>query len=171
MCVQHTRYGVVSEIIERRIRRVGGGVLRWSLVLFFVGWGLYKFTPQEAAGVAPLMAHSPVLFWVTPLLGVRGGSDLIGVIEILMGASIALRHVNPLWSAYGSLATSGALLITMSFLFTTPGLDPQSIDAGFLAKDLTLFGAALWTSGEAFSAARKRPAGPEVAHAAPEVGR
>jgi uncharacterized membrane protein YkgB len=53
---------VVSEIIERRIGRVGGGVLRWSLVLFFVGWGLYKFTPQEAAGVAPLMAHSPCSF-------------------------------------------------------------------------------------------------------------
>ena len=173
MCVQHTHNEVmpVSEIIERRIGRVGGGVLRWSLVLFFVGFGLYKFTPQEAAGVAPLMAHSPVLFWVTPLLGVRGGSGLIGVIEILMGASIAVRHVNPRWSAYGSLATSGALLITMSFLFTTPGLDPQSIDAGFLAKDFTLFGAALWTSAEAFSAARKRGAGLEIANAAPEVRR
>jgi hypothetical protein len=44
MCVQHTHYEVmeVSEIIERRIGRVAGGVLRWSLVLFFVGFGLYK---------------------------------------------------------------------------------------------------------------------------------
>jgi hypothetical protein len=64
---------------------LGGGVLRWSLVLFFVGFGLYKLTPQEAAGVAPLMAHSHVLFWVNPLLGLRGGSDLIGVVEISLG--------------------------------------------------------------------------------------
>ncbi|HVH85215.1 MAG TPA: DUF417 family protein [Terriglobales bacterium] len=145
----------MSEALEKRFGRLGGGVLRWSLVLFFVGFGLYKFTPQEAAGVAPLMAHSPVLFWVNPLLGFRGGSDLIGVVEIGLGLSIALRHVTPLISAYGSLATSLVLLITVGFLFTTPGLDPSSSDAGFLLKDLTLFGAALWSSAEAFSAARR----------------
>ena len=145
---------MINEILARRIEHIGGGVLRWSLVLFFVGFGLYKFTPQEATGVAPLMAHSPALFWVNPLFGIRAGPDLIGGIESLMGASIAARHVNPLWSAYGSLATSGALLITTSFRFTTPGLDPQSSDAGFLAKDLTLFGA-LWSSAKALSAARK----------------
>jgi uncharacterized membrane protein YkgB len=148
---------MISEILAKRIGHIGGAVLRWSLVLFFVGFGLYKFTPQEAEGVAPLMAHSPALFWVNPLLGVRGGSDLIGVIEILLGVSIASRHFKPLLSAYGSLATAAVLLITLSFLFTTPGLDPQSSDAGFLVKDLTLFGAALWTSAEAFSAANKAP--------------
>jgi uncharacterized membrane protein YkgB len=147
---------MISQTLETRISRLGSGVLRWSLVLFFVGFGLYKFTPQEAASVAPLMAHSPVLFWVNPLLGLRGGSDFIGVIEIALGLMIALRHYKPLISAYGSLATSAVLLVTLSFLFTTPGLDPSSSDAGFLAKDLTLFGAALWTSAEAFAAARAR---------------
>ena len=146
---------MISQTLETRIARLGSGVLRWSLVLFFVGFGLYKFTSQEAAGVAPLMEHSPVLFWVNPLLGLRGGSDLIGVIEITLGVMIALRHYQPLISAYGSLATSAVLLVTLSFLFTTPGLDPNSSDAGFLVKDLTLFGAALWTSAEAFAAARK----------------
>ncbi len=146
---------MMSEALEEHIGRLGGGVLRWSLVLFFLGFGLYKFTPQEAAGVAPLMAHSPALFWVNPLLGLRGGSDLIGVVEIALGILIALRHVRPLISAYGSLATSLVLLITVSFLFTTLGLDSSSSGAGFLLKDLTLFGAALWSSAEAFSAARR----------------
>ena len=75
---------------------------------------------------------------------------------------IALRHVRPLLSAYGSLATSAVLLITLSFLLTTPGLDPASSDAGFLVKDLTLFGAALWTSAEAFAASRRRTAASAV---------
>ncbi len=147
---------MINTLWEARIARLAGGVLRWSLVLFFVGFGLYKFTPQEAAGIAPLMAHSPVLFWVEPLLGLRGGSDLIGTIEISLGVLIALRHVGPLLSAFGSLAASAVLLVTLSFLFTTPGLDPNSSDAGFLAKDLTLFGAALATAAEAFAAARSR---------------
>jgi len=148
---------MVSQNVERRMAQLGGGILRWSLVLFFVGFGLYKFTLQEAAGVAPLMAHSPVLFWVHPLLGLRGGSDLIGVIEISLGGLIALRHVKPVLSGYGSLATAAVLLVTLSFLFTTPGLDPSSSDAGFLLKDLTLFGAALWSSAEAFAVARPKP--------------
>jgi len=51
-----------------------------------------------------------------------------------------------------------ALANTLSFLFTTPGLDAQSSDAGFLLKDLTLLGAALWTAGEAFMAASEKRA-------------
>ena len=147
---------MVGDDLQGRIGRAGSAVLRWSLVLFFVGFGLYKFTPEEAAGVQPLMAHSPVLFWVDRLLGVRGGSDLIGVIEIALGLLIALRHVRPVLSAYGSLGTAAVLVVTLSFLFTTPGL--PSSDAGFLVKDLTLFGAALLTAAEAFAAARRRGA-------------
>lgn len=144
-----------SQTIDMRLTRVGTGVLRWSLVFFFVAFGAFKFTTQEAAAVAPLMAHSPFLFWVPALFGQQGGSILIGVVEITLAVLIALRHVSPVLSAYGSLGTAGALLITQSFLFTTPGLDPQSSDAGFLLKDLTLFGAALLVSGEAFGAARE----------------
>jgi len=138
----------------RRFSRIGAGVLRYSLVFFFLVFGLYKFTPQEAAGIAPLTSHSPLLFWLNPLLGQRGGSALIGVIEITLGLLIASRRLSPRLSGYGSLATAGVLLLTLSFLFTTPGLDPQSSDAGFLLKDLTLFGAALWCAGEALAAAR-----------------
>src|SRR5215472_2733321 len=159
MYVQHAHIKEMAMFdlaLETRIGRVGGFILRWSLVLFFVGFGLYKFTPQEAAGVAPLMAHSPFLFWVGPLLGERGGSGLIGVVEITLGSLVALRHVRPVLSGLGSLGMAATLCITLSFLFTTPGLDPNSSDAGFLAKDLTLLGAALWSAAEAFAAARLR---------------
>ena len=142
--------------LETRLARLGGGVLRYSVVFFFLAFGAFKFTPQEAAGVQPLMEHSLLLFWVDPLLGVRGGSDLIGVVEITIGILILLRHVAPRLSAYGSLFAAFALINTLSFLFTTPHLDPQSSDAGFLLKDLTLLGAALWSAAEAFAAARSR---------------
>ena len=143
-----------AKLDDRLLDRVGRFILRYSLVFFFVAFGLYKFTPQEAAGIAPLIAHSPVLFWATPLLGERGASSMIGVIEVAIGVLIALRRFRPELSAIGSLGASVALLTTLSFLFTTPGLDPQGSDAGFLLKDLTLLGAALWTAGEALTAAR-----------------
>lgn len=146
-----------SPTLEARLGQSGGIVLRYSLVFFFLAFGLYKFTAQEAAGIAPLMAHSPVLFWAGPLLGERGASNFIGVIEIALGLMVAARAVAPRISALGSLGMAGALVTTLSFLFTTPGLDPQSSDAGFLLKDLTLLGAALWSAGEALAAARANP--------------
>ena len=94
-----------------------------------------------------------------PVLGVRGGSALIGVIEIAIGLAMATRQFAPAISAWGSLGAAFALLNTLSFLFTTPGLDPQSSDAGFLLKDLTLLGAALWSAAEANAAARARNEG------------
>ena len=136
-----------------RIGRIGEAILRWSLVLFFVGFGLLKFTADEATAVEPLMRHSPFLFWAPALFGRQGASDLIGVIEIAMGTGIALRRLRPRWSGYASLATAGALVVTLSFLATTPNLGAFS---GFLAKDLTLLGAALWAASEAFRASRQR---------------
>ena len=152
---------------ERVLSRIGGYVLRYSLVFFFVAFGFYKFTPQEALGIQPLTEHSVGLFWINPLLGVRGGSDVIGVIEIAAGLMIAARFLAPRLSGYGSLVAAFALLNTLSFLFTTPNLDPQGSDAGFLLKDLTLLGAALWSAGDAFAAARLRAAStiPAAEHA------
>lgn len=145
---------MLAKLDDRLLDRIGRFILRYSLVFFFVAFGLYKFTAQEAAAIAPLIAHSPVLFWATPLLGERGASSIIGVIEVAIGVLIALRRFRPELSAIGSLGAAVALLTTLSFLFTTPGLDPQGSDAGFLLKDLTLLGAALWSAGEALAAAK-----------------
>ncbi len=159
---------LISQALEQRLASAGQAILRYSLVFFFLAFGLYKFTPQEAAAIAPLMAHSPFLFWAGPLLGEQMASNLIGVIEIAFAAMVALRRVAPGVSGWGSLGIAGALVMTLSFLFTTPGLDPQSSDAGFLLKDLTLLGAALWSAAEAFAAARtgKTSAGPAMGKAA-----
>lgn len=146
----------MSDVWQQRTGRVGGVLLRWSVVFFFVAFGLLKFTAGEAEAIAPLMRHSPLLSWLATSMGVQGSSNVIGVIEIATGAAIALRHILPTVSAYGSLAAAFALLVTISFLFTTPGVGADPWQSGFLAKDLTLLGAALWSAGEAFAAARSR---------------
>jgi uncharacterized membrane protein YkgB len=81
---------------------------------------------------------------------VQGTSNLIGVVEITLGVLLAVRRWWPRLSAIGSLGASVQFLITLSFLFTTPGLSPDT--QGFLMKDLMLFGAALWTAGDALRA-------------------
>lgn len=140
--------------LDRRLTQVGGVVARYGLVFIFVAFGLLKFTAQEAAAIQPLGAHSPVFFWLYSWADPQTASNVIGVIELAFAVLIALRRFFPFLSAVGSLGTAFALITTLSFLVTTPKLDPNF--QGFIMKDLVLLGAALWSAGEALSAARAR---------------
>jgi reactive chlorine resistance protein C len=133
---------------------VGGVVLRYGLVLLLVGIGLLKFTEAEAEGIQPLVAHSPFMSWLYAIASVQTASAAIGVIEITLGALLAISRWWPRLSLLGSLGASVTFLITFSFLFTTPGLSPDM--SGFLMKDLMLFGAAVWTAGDSLRRAGAR---------------
>jgi uncharacterized membrane protein YkgB len=90
--------------------------------------------------------------WLYALTSVQGASNLIGVVEIALGVLLVIRRWWPRLSVVGSLGASVQFVITLSFLFTTPGLSPDM--QGFLMKDLMLLGAALWTAGDALRAAQ-----------------
>jgi uncharacterized membrane protein YkgB len=125
-------------------------MLRYSLVFFLLFFGAMKWTAAEAKGIEPMVSHSPFFFWLYPSFGVQRGSEVIGVVELVIGILIAARRWSPRASAIGSIAAAGMFVVTLSFLFTTPNIGEG---AGFLLKDLTLLGAALWTGGEALDAA------------------
>ena len=144
-------------LLETWSLRIGKVVLRYSLVLFFLGFGLLKFTPAEAEAVHAPIAHSPFLFWLDALFGQQGASNVIGIVEIALALLIAARPWAPRLSALGGLGTAVALLVTLSFLVTTPQLDPALM--AFIIKDVTLFGAALWSAGEALSAVKVKMPG------------
>jgi uncharacterized membrane protein YkgB len=131
----------------RTLETIGRAVLRYGLVFFLVGSGLTKFTELEALWIQPLMANSPFFAWMYGVTSVQGASNLIGVIEITLGALIALRRWWPSLAAVGSLGAALTFVFTFSFLFTTPNQSTEL--TGFLMKDLILFGAALWSAGEA----------------------
>jgi uncharacterized membrane protein YkgB len=131
---------------------VSQAVLRYGLVFLLVGGGLTKFTEAEALTIQPWVAHSPLLGWLYSVTSLQGASILIGVVEIALGVLLAVKPWFPNASAIGSLGASVQFLITFSFLFTTPDLSPEW--AGFLSKDLMLFGAAVWTAADALRAAR-----------------
>jgi uncharacterized membrane protein YkgB len=147
-----------SARIQSRLEAIGIAVSRYGLVVVLLLIGVLKFTPGEAAAIQPLVEHSPLMSWMYSLLGVQGVSNLIGVIEIATAALVALRPLSPKASFVGGLAAVATFLLTVSFLFSTPGAFhfmhgfPVLGDAGqFLIKDLVLLGASFWTAAEAFS--------------------
>lgn len=145
----------------RELQDYGGQALRWMLVLVFLWFGFLKFTDYEAKGIAPLIMNSPLLAWAFQALGQQGISMVIGAIELAIGVLIALRPVSARWSGIGSVGAVVTFLITLSFLFSTPGVWQEGhrfpflsgMVGQFLIKDVVLLAASLWTAGEAFSAA------------------
>ena len=137
----------------RKLRPLGTGVLRYGLVCLLLFWGGLKFAQFEAEAIQPLLTHSPLLSWLPAVFDVRTASAIIGVIEIVLALGILSRRLWPRVSGLASLGASGMFLVTLSFLFSTPGvLDPVSPAFGFLVKDLILLAATLYTAGEALHA-------------------
>ena len=141
--------------------RVGQAVARYSIVLFFLGFGLLKFTAGEAAAIHPMLIHSPFLAWLPALFDQQVSSDIVGVVEIVLAMMTASRPFAPRISAIGSYGVAASLVVTLSFLITTPQLDPAI--QSFIVKDLTLLGVALWTAGEALQAAGSRSKRQQIA--------
>ncbi|MFL5313080.1 MAG: YkgB family protein [Myxococcales bacterium] len=156
---------VADSSIPERLDAFAALVLRYGLVAVILFFGAFKFTAAEAAGIQPLVSHSPFLSWLYSIGSVRAASDAIGSVEIAIAVLIAARRFSPALSALGSLGAVGMFATTLSFLVTTPGVwasvpgfplpVPNEIGA-FLVKDLFLLGAALWSAAEALRAARSR---------------
>ena len=153
---------IESDAWGRKLTTLGQWVLRYGLVVILFWVGALKFTAYEAEGIQPLVANSPFMSWAYQVMSIRQFAGLLGIIEITLGVMIALRAVAPLVSALGSLGAIFMFLTTLSFVFTTPGVwqpgygfpFPSPMPGQFLAKDILLLGAAIWTAGEAILAVR-----------------
>lgn len=141
----------------QRLMNAGRGVLRYGVVAILLFYGVLKFFEFEAQGIRPLIENHPLMSWMYPVFGIRGGSAVIGIIELTAAALMLMRAFRPRLSAIGSLIAAGTFVVTLTFLLTTPGaLQPDNPMNGFLIKDLILLGASLYTAGEALAAARRR---------------
>ncbi|RDS81811.1 DUF417 family protein [Dyella psychrodurans] len=121
-------------------------ILRWVMVLIFISFGIQKFTPQSAHGIAVYIANSPFVSWLS-IFGIRGEANVLGVVELTTAVLLAAGAFVPVLSAIGSLMGVGTFMITWSFFFTTPGVVTWSLStdpiawnlAGeFLYKDIVL---------------------------------
>ena len=138
------------------LENVGIHISRYGLVATLLLIGVLKFTTGEAQGIQPLVASSPLMFWLYKVFSLQAVSNLIGVIEIAVAVLIALRPFSARLSFVGSIGAIITFVLTVSFLFSTPGAFqfshgvPLLGDAGqFLIKDVVLLGASIFTAAEA----------------------
>ncbi|MBP1886347.1 YkgB family protein [Sinorhizobium mexicanum] len=150
------------DLVEHHGRTVTAAGLYLSLVVIYGWFGGMKFTAYEAEGLIGLVGNSPLLSWTYSLFSVGDFSSLLGVLELSIGALIAARLVNPVYSLVGGLLSAGLFVTTLSFMATTPGvfvpelgLPAISVAPGqFLLKDVGLFALSFWIAGDSLAALR-----------------
>lgn len=146
-----------------QFEHIGAAIIRYGLALVLIWIGFLKFTSYEAEGIAGLVSNSPIFSWTNPAFGVRGFSNILGVIEIILGLLICLKNVNPKISYWGSLGAVIMFFLTLTFLISTPGIIQEGFSfpfispmpGQFLLKDIVLLGAAVWTAGESLLAVKQ----------------
>ena len=156
-----TRSGIAD---KHTLEGIGEILLRYGLVAIFLWIGMLKFTEYEAKGIEPLVANSPFFAWALQSLGLRTLSNVIGVIEIVIGLLIAARSFSPKLSAWGSIGAIVLYFVTLSFVLTTPGVwqpgygfpFPSPMPGQFLLKDLGLLAASLWVLGTSWAEVQMR---------------
>ena len=153
-----------STVTGAKMQHIGAFLIRFSLAAIFLWVGALKFSQYEAEGIKPLIENSVLLAWGYDSFGIYGFSKVIGVIEIILGLLIACRFFSPRMSAIGSIGACILFIVTLTFILTTPGVWQSGygfpflspMPGQFLAKDLMLLAASIWTAGEALVAAKMK---------------
>lgn len=152
-----------SDIVAKKLEALGQAVTRYGLAAVLLWIGAMKFTSYESGAISGFVSHSPLMSWAYQVFTKGQFSALIGVVEVAIAALIACRPFSAKLAAAGSALAAGMFLTTLTFLLSTPGVIEPSlgfpalsvVPGQFLVKDLVLFGAALWSTGEAFQAAKE----------------
>ena len=141
----------VTHLAPTSFERSATQLLRLSMVVIFLWFGLQKFTAYEAEGIAPFIINSPLTSWLN-VLGTQGASMVVGVSELAFGLLLAagLRWPGSLAATLGALGSCVTFLTTLSFMATTPGVwapsGPPLLSGTFgvfLIKDIVLLATSL----------------------------
>ncbi|MGB6188285.1 DUF417 family protein [Aeromonas molluscorum] len=122
-------------------------VALFGVVATLIWIGVFKFTPTEAQAIRPMVASHPLMSWLYGIWSVQGVSNLIGIAELLVALGLVLSLRYPPLGLYAGAAASLIFLVTLSFLFTLPGVwkwvDGVPVINFFLFKDVVFLGVSL----------------------------
>ena len=127
----------------------GIAALRWSMVFVFAFFGIAKFAAYEAQALEPIVTVHPAFFWMPPLFGLQGTSNVIGVIELATGVMIALGAWSHRAGVVGGAMGVCTFVITLSFALGGGlwqegyGFPLMGSFAQFLFKDAVLLAACI----------------------------
>lgn len=125
-----------------------------GMIVMLLWAGAYKMTAPGAEGIAPLVAHSPLIFWHFLLFGPYIGSDIIGLTEMTAAILYIIGYFKPKAGIIAGIITTFMFFTTSSMIITTPGaiiavpgiayMRYMSFLGLFLFKDVIALGVSLY---------------------------
>jgi uncharacterized membrane protein YkgB len=104
------------------------GILRWVMVLIFVSFGIQKFTPQSAQGIALYISNSPLVSWLS-IFGIRGEAYLLGIIELTTAAVLKWSvSTDPIaWNLTGEFLFKDVVLLCVCIVLFLASLPKKVV--------------------------------------------
>lgn len=127
-------------------------LLRGSMVIIFFFFGYQKWFAYEVDRLVPFISNSPLIFWLYPLLGMRGATLLLGVSEWTFGALLFLGFWNKTLGVLGALGSTATFVATVTIIPFMPegwdaaagGFPAMTGNVPFLMKDVVLLAVSVY---------------------------
>jgi uncharacterized membrane protein YkgB len=134
------RLGILTEDLDYHL-------IRASMVIIFVFFGYQKWFQYEADVLIPYISNGPLIFWLYPVLGVRGATWFLGGSEWTFGTLLFLGFWNKKLGILGALGSCVTFICTATIIPFMPngwaasagGFPAMTEHVAFLMKDIVLF--------------------------------
>ena len=140
-----TRLGLLREDAEYHL-------LRASIVIIFFFFGYQKWFAYEVDRLIPFISNGPLIFWLYPLLGMRGATLFLGVSEWTFGTLLFLGFWNKRLGILGALGSIATFVGTVTIIPFMPegwdaaagGFPAMTGNVPFLMKDVVLLAVSVY---------------------------
>lgn len=131
---------------------LGHHLIRAAMVFTFAIFGYQKWYSFEAHQISPLIAHSPLVFWLIPAFGINGAGYFLGTTEWLFGSLLLLGFWYRKPGILGAIGSTITFLGTVSIIPFLPnawaveagGFPVMYLPVAFLMKDVLFLAVSLY---------------------------
>ena len=140
-----TRLGLLREDADYHL-------LRAAMVIIFFFFGYQKWFAYEVDRLIPFISNGPLIFWLYPLLGMRGATLFLGVSEWTFGTLLFLGFWNKKLGMLGALGSTATFVGTVTIIPFMPegwdaaagGFPAMTGNVPFLMKDVVLLAVSVY---------------------------
>src|SRR5258707_10301729 len=139
------KLGILKEDLDYHFVRI-------SMVIIFLFFGYQKWFDYEAQALIPYISNGPLIFWMYPVLGVKGATYFLGVAEWFFGALLFAGFWNKKLGILGALSAVFSFISTFTIIPFMPnvwvppaaGFPAMTETVAFLMKDLVLLAVSVY---------------------------
>jgi uncharacterized membrane protein YkgB len=140
-------------------------LIRASMVIIFLLFGYQKWFEYEAQVLIPFIDNGPLISWLYPVFGIRGGSVFLGVSEWIICLLLFWGIWNRPAGILGALASCATFVATVTIIPFMPdgwdqvagGFPAMTGNVPFLIKDVVLLAASFYLLKQDVAAAIRSP--------------